>query len=441
MFATIGSLHYDLKCAMLRTFTHEFVHFIEKHNDTEYEAFRDIVFEEMREKGTDPEDLIDAYRMQHPEATDDEASREVVAEAMTDILPQSQFIQKLAQKEPGLFKKLLDRLKAFIKDIKDHFASIGYTASPEVAAVTEDIDGVIRYTEKIVEAFDRIAVKAVENYQEGVPAQKNTAEGGVQYQLRKFEKDGRRFVEIDQDQDKFDGHDISEYPRIAKDIINEKFNGRIIGVDNKMYVNGGSRDEFANPSKRISDDLYEAKMRTAGELDNLLDAGTNFRNAPDGADGHFHKDVIGGFDYFDTLFKIGDLYYAAVINIKNIKKGKLFKDVTKIEDVTQDIMSSYGKNPKSQFLRTSSEDSIRNPNGNVNNNSSDGRHQNQRRTATLSNRMILEKAAQSVGYQKLTPDQRAALDIFQKTFGQAPGTGRPESAAEEDHPGSKGKRC
>lgn len=172
MLATIGSLCYVSKCAILRTFTHEFVHFIEKHNDTEYEAFRDIVFEEMREKGMDPEDLIDAYRMQHPEATDDEASREVVAEAMTDILPQSQFLQKLAQKEPGLFKKLLERLKAFIKDIKDHFASIGYTASPEVAAVTEDIDGVIRYAEKIVEAFDRIAVKAVENYKEGVPAQK-----------------------------------------------------------------------------------------------------------------------------------------------------------------------------------------------------------------------------------------------------------------------------
>ena len=43
---------------------------------------------------------------------------------------------------------------------------------------------------------------------------------------------------------------------------------------------------------------------------------------------------------------------------KNIAKGKLFKDVTKIKDVTQDVMSSYGKNPKSQFLRTSSIDII-----------------------------------------------------------------------------------
>ena len=62
-----------------------------------------------------------------------------------------------------------------------------------------------------------------------------------------------------------------------------------------MFVNGSGRDEFANPSKRIDDDLYAIKMRTAGELDNLLDAGTNFRNEADGADGHIHKDVIAGF--------------------------------------------------------------------------------------------------------------------------------------------------
>ena len=186
------------------------------------------------------------------------------------------------------------------------------------------------------------------------------AAGERKYSLREFSADGRRYVDIDQDQDRFDGHEPSEYPRIAKDIINEKFNGRVIGIDNKMFVNGAGRDEFVNPSKPISDDYHQAKMRTSGELDNLLDAGFNFRNAPDGADGHVHPDVVGGFDYFDTIFKIGDRYFKAVINIKNVKKGKLFKDVTKIEDVTQAIMSSYGQSPKSQFLRTSSMDSIRN---------------------------------------------------------------------------------
>jgi len=203
-------------------------------------------------------------------------------------------------------------------------------------------------------------------YEIGQKMREQETNSGVQYSLRMFEKDGRRYVEIDQDQDRFDGHPIDEYPRIAKDIINEKFNGKIIGIDNKMFVNGSGRDEYANPSKHISGDLYEAKMRSVGEIDNLLDAGANYRKTPDGADGHFHPDVIDGFDHYDTLFKIGDRYYEAVVNIKNIKKGKLFKDVTKIKDVTQDVMSSYGQNPKSQFLRTSSTDSIRNPGETVN---------------------------------------------------------------------------
>lgn len=37
-----------------------------------------------------------------------------------------------------------------------------------------------------------------------------------------------------------------------------------------------------NSSKPISGDIYEVKMRSAGELDNLLEAGTNFRNKADG---------------------------------------------------------------------------------------------------------------------------------------------------------------
>lgn len=178
--------------SMLRTFSHEFVHFIEKHNPVEYENFRDLVFEVMKEKGSDPDEMIDVYMMQHRNSTRDEASREVVAEAMTDILPESQFVERLAQKHQGIFKKLLEQLKAFIKEIKDHFAHIGDTSAPEVAALREQIDGAVRYTEKIVEAFDRVAVEAVERYHEGAPAQKNTAEGGVQSMARKqvnFEQD------------------------------------------------------------------------------------------------------------------------------------------------------------------------------------------------------------------------------------------------------------
>lgn len=187
---------------------------------------------------------------------------------------------------------------------------------------------------------------------------KTANESSVKHSLKEFSTDGKRFVEIDQEQDRFDGHDVSEYPRIAKDIINEKFVGKVVGLDNKMFVNGHGRDEYAHSSKHIFGDIYNAKMRAAGELDNLLDAGTNFRSKPDGADGHIHSDAIGGFSYFDTLFKIGDKWFSGTVNIKNIKRGSLFTDVTKIKDVTKDIVNSYGETPKFHFLRTSSIDNM-----------------------------------------------------------------------------------
>ena len=107
-------------------------------------------------------------------------------------------------------------------------------------------------------------------------------------------------------------------------------------------------------------------MRASTELDNLIDAGTNFRTAPDGKDGHVHPNAVGDFQYFDTTFKVGNEYYKGTVNIEPVSKGLLLKDITKIENITQDISSSYGQNPKSTFLRDASMDSIRTDGENVN---------------------------------------------------------------------------
>lgn len=192
---------------------------------------------------------------------------------------------------------------------------------------------------------------AVQNMVEWKNAEQD---GNVRHSLYEF-TDGTRYVEIDQEQDRFAGKDPSEYPKIAKEIITDKFLQKVIGIDNPAFVNSVSRGEYAHPSKRgIQQDLYDAKMQAAGELDNLVDAGRNPRSGEDGEDGHYHKNVRGGYDYSDVIFKIGDRYFEGVVNIENNEKGRRFKDITKIKDVTQDILSSYGETPKSQFLRTSS---------------------------------------------------------------------------------------
>lgn len=186
----------------------------------------------------------------------------------------------------------------------------------------------------------------------------------VQYSLREFE-DGRKFVDVAAEQERFDHLSANEQQKAAKKAIQEKFVGKVIGLTNRAFVNGNTAKEYAFPSKSIKDpNAREAKMRASTELDNLLEAGENFRTEPDGRDGHVHPNATGDFRYFDTLFKVGNEYYTGVINIMSVNKGLLLKDITKIRNVTKDITGSYGENPQSRFLRDASINSIRFSGGN-----------------------------------------------------------------------------
>ena len=152
------------KYAMIRTFSHEFTHFIEKWNPIWYNEFRKVVFEELTARGEDVHDLIEKKRI----ATGldyDRASREVVAEAMTDILPDSHFVENLANKHKNIFQKILEKLKDFLADIKAYFNSIVDNPSKEANALKEQVGETMHYVEKIVELFDKVAEEAVENYQ------------------------------------------------------------------------------------------------------------------------------------------------------------------------------------------------------------------------------------------------------------------------------------
>ena len=182
-------------------------------------------------------------------------------------------------------------------------------------------------------------------------AEQSGGNAASKYSLKRFDQDGRRYVDVEADQNIFDGLSEREMGKLATSIIKSRFAGRVIGIDNKAFVNGVTATEYGFPAKRLTADLHEAKMRASTELDNLLDAGTNFRTKPDGADGHVHPKAVGDFRYFDTTFKVGNEYYSGVVNILPVSKGLLLKDITKIKNITEDIRSSYGDNPKSTFLR------------------------------------------------------------------------------------------
>lgn len=215
---------------------------------------------------------------------------------------------------------------------------------------------------------------------------------GVQFSLREFE-DGRKFVDVAAEQERFDHLSANEQQKAAKKAIQEKFVGKVIGLTNQAFVNGNTAKEYAFPSKSIKDpNAREAKMRASTELDNLLEAGENFRTEPDGRDGHVHPNATGDFRYFDTLFKVGNEYYTGVINVMPVNKGLLLKDITKIRNVTKDITGSYGENPQSRFLRDASMNSIRSSGGNSQEKSGESALY-QRRDDTRTDRDVLSDAA------------------------------------------------
>ena len=156
------------KYAMLRTFAHEFTHFIEKWNPIQYNEFRKVVFDTLTERGESVHDLIEDKQAKSPGMSYEDASREVVAEAMTDILPDANFVQELAEKHKTIFTKLLEKLKEFAQNLREYFNSIGHNRSKEANALKEQVGETVKYLDSIVQLFDKVAVQAVESYQQTV---------------------------------------------------------------------------------------------------------------------------------------------------------------------------------------------------------------------------------------------------------------------------------
>ena len=114
----------------------------------------------------------------------EEASREVVADAMADILPDSHFVENLYQKNQNLFVRVLNKLKEFVKNVREYFAHVNPNTKLEAAVLKENTESGMWYLEKIVEAFDKTAEAAVENYQQAANVTESTAEGRTQYKTR-----------------------------------------------------------------------------------------------------------------------------------------------------------------------------------------------------------------------------------------------------------------
>lgn len=89
----------------------------------------------------------------------DTASREVVAEAMVDMLEDSTFVEQLAKKKT-IFEKIVAKLKEFLENIKSYFAKIG--GSNNIAqAVKTEIDGVVKHFEELSHSLIKLQLQSL----------------------------------------------------------------------------------------------------------------------------------------------------------------------------------------------------------------------------------------------------------------------------------------
>lgn len=148
--------------------------------------------------------------------------------------------------------------------------------------------------------------------------------------------DGTRYVEVDTDQNIFDGHQEAEYPRIARDYIKNHFRHTVIGEsNNRANVDARTGSEYTNPAKSVPSADFADKMRAATELDNLMRASTYLQhNEPTAR----HPEFSGGFDLFRTIFKVSDRVFEGVLNIGIDAQGRRrLYDLTQIKSLDPGI--------------------------------------------------------------------------------------------------------
>ena len=220
---------------LLRTFCHENVHFIEKWNELGYNDLRNLVFEELQNRGEDVDSLVREYA-EKLGLDYDKASREVVAQSLTDILPDSNFVKKILDKNESLFRKILDKLKEFLEEVKAYFRSLGKNGARVADVLKEEINGELHYLQNVVDLFDKVAVQAVENYQMTFAVDAET-EKGISETIKNAVND---VIESKGElSDKWNQRKISPIPDNISALVRKASDGAI-DISDKIYAINGS---------------------------------------------------------------------------------------------------------------------------------------------------------------------------------------------------------
>lgn len=155
------------------------------------------------------------------------------------------------------------------------------------------------------------------------------------------DNNGKKYVQVDIDQNIFKGKDTKEYSKIAKKYILEQYRDGKKAINlptkEKVVVTGKTANEYTHPKNHLPVNTKTSKMKASTELDNLLEVSEYQYSSKDDGRHNFAKD---GWDYYKTIFEVNGERFEGIINIAKSGNKKTLYDITKIKRINQNRSAS-----------------------------------------------------------------------------------------------------
>jgi len=277
--------------------------------------------------GTDTmRNIVDKYRQFNTEFNDylqtklnnyktSELSEEAMSDVLGNVLGNQEYINNLSIEEPNIFKKIYQEVKYLYHQLR------GYKNQSQ-------------FVEDLMYKFD----SAYRN------SDINLDKTGFSIQT---DENGNKYVNVDTDQDIFEGINTKDYNKIAKMYINDYLRGETnLSNNDKAIIDSKSASKYTNPGKKQPN--FIEKMKLTPELKNVLEISQkNSASLPIKDTSKYSK-----WEYYKFNFKIGTQDFTGVVNIGIDNNGKKhFYEVNNIQK-TSGISDVSPNRPTGSYSNT-----------------------------------------------------------------------------------------
>ena len=347
---------------MLVTLAHEMTHWLEQNSRGGYNDLRSFVLDSLRAQGVNVQErivkIMDNYNMvMKPEAgkgmTINQAMAELVAQSSEGLLSSRRAAQELQNTNPGLYSRVKTYVKDVVARINAAIKGMNYESS-----LSTEAKALEKYRDQLADIWfngrkdAQGTSPAVQADNEEVLAEdmEESNSGRVQYSIKQLE-DGTPYVEVDTEQDQFNGLTPKQILLKAEKIIKEKFKGLKVNFENEeATVTKRTAEEYARPANhRLPDNVREAKGRASTELDNILNTSVKLdKSDPDyptkNYDASHHTNVLR-WDYYKTRFMVSGKMFTGIVNVARMENFSRVHDITNIKQDTS-WAALQGNNPQ-----------------------------------------------------------------------------------------------